>query len=78
MVEGLKLWEAVAIVFAFFLLVLFFLKMMAYVKVLSSVSSGVKRSQAVSRGESQGVSSGLMTPLDTARKKGKFNKQVDP
>jgi len=85
MVEGLKLWETVAIVFAFFLLVLFFLKMMAYVKVLSSVSSGVKRSQAVS-GENldtsvkrcQGVSSGVMKPLDTARKKGKFNKQVDP
>jgi hypothetical protein len=48
MVEGLKLWETVAVVFAFFLLVLFFLKMMAYVRVLSSVSSGVKRSQAVS------------------------------
>jgi len=48
MVEGLKFWEAVAIVLAFILLAYYFLKMMAYVKVLSAVS-GSKRYQAVSR-----------------------------
>jgi hypothetical protein len=68
MVEGLKLWEAVAIVLAFILLAYYFLKMMSYVKVLSAVS-GSKQYQA--------VSSSIMIPLDTARKKGKFNKQVD-
>jgi hypothetical protein len=70
MVEGLKLWEAVAVALAFILLAYYFLKMMAYVKVLSAVSSGVKRCQA--------VPSGAMAPHGTARKKGKFNKQVDP
>ena len=47
MVEGLKLWETVAVALAFILLAYFFLKMMAYVKVLSAVS-GSKQYQAVS------------------------------
>jgi hypothetical protein len=59
MVEGLKLWEAVAIVLAFILLAYYFLKMMAYVKVLSSVSSGVKRCQG-------GVSRSLKRCHETA------------